>query len=80
MASNEKTGIIRTELGLKIAGTHITIYDVMDYVKGQYPANPSIGSKRATSKLAKKYPFFANLVKLFLDVFFLTSLQTRQPK
>jgi len=38
MASNEKTGIIRTERGLTIAGTRITIYDVMDYVKAQYPA------------------------------------------
>ncbi|NET61408.1 MAG: DUF433 domain-containing protein [Symploca sp. SIO2E6] len=29
--------IIQTERGLTIAGTRITIYDVMDYVKAQYP-------------------------------------------
>ncbi|MEG3896043.1 MULTISPECIES: DUF433 domain-containing protein [unclassified Microcoleus] len=35
--SNEKTAIIRTERGLTIAGTRITIYDIMDYVTAQYP-------------------------------------------
>ncbi|MEC4817092.1 MAG: DUF433 domain-containing protein [Scytonema sp. PMC 1069.18] len=35
--SNEQTGIIRTEWGLTIAGTRITLYDVMDYVMAQYP-------------------------------------------
>jgi uncharacterized protein (DUF433 family) len=30
--------IIRTERGLTIAGTRITIYDVMDYLKAQYPS------------------------------------------
>jgi uncharacterized protein (DUF433 family) len=37
VVSNENLGIIRTERGLTIAGTRITIYDVMDYVKNQYP-------------------------------------------
>ncbi|OUL32640.1 DUF433 domain-containing protein [Nostoc sp. 106C] len=36
--SNERSKIIRTERGLTIAGTRITIYDVMDYVTAQYPA------------------------------------------
>lgn len=36
-ASNEQTAIIRTERGLTIAGTRITLYDVMDYVTAQYP-------------------------------------------
>ncbi|WP_375499033.1 DUF433 domain-containing protein [uncultured Nostoc sp.] len=31
--SNEKARIIRTERGLTIAGTRITIYDVMDHLK-----------------------------------------------
>ncbi len=31
--SNEKSRIIRTERGLTIAGTRITIYDVMDHLK-----------------------------------------------
>lgn len=35
--SDETTTIIRTERGLTIAGTRITIYDVMDYLKAQYP-------------------------------------------
>lgn len=35
--SNEKATIIRTERGLTIAGTRITLYDVMDYVTAQYP-------------------------------------------
>ncbi|MBE9077867.1 DUF433 domain-containing protein [Romeria aff. gracilis LEGE 07310] len=36
--SNGKTTIIRTERGLTISGTRITLYDVMDYVVSQYPA------------------------------------------
>lgn len=36
-ASNERGAIVRTERGLTIAGTRITLYDVMDYVKAQYP-------------------------------------------
>ncbi len=35
--SNEKAEIIRTERGLSIGGTRITIYDIMDYVTAQYP-------------------------------------------
>lgn len=35
--SNEQKAIIRTERGLTIAGTRITIYDIMDYVTAQYP-------------------------------------------
>ena len=34
---NEQPAIIRTERGLSIAGTRITLYDVMDYLKAQYP-------------------------------------------
>lgn len=34
---NEQSAIIRTERGLTIAGTRITLYDVMDYVTAQYP-------------------------------------------
>ena len=35
--SNGQTSIIRTERGLTIAGTRITLYDVMDYITAQYP-------------------------------------------
>jgi uncharacterized protein (DUF433 family) len=34
---NDQSAIIRTERGLTIAGTRITLYDVMDYVTAQYP-------------------------------------------
>ena len=37
LASNKQTAIIRTERRLTIAGTRITLYDVMDYVTAQYP-------------------------------------------
>ncbi len=36
-ASNGQAAIIRTERGLTIAGTRITLYDVMDYLTAQYP-------------------------------------------
>ena len=35
--SNQPQAIIRTERGLTIVGTRITLYDVMDYVTAQYP-------------------------------------------
>lgn len=35
--SDGKATIIRTERGLTISGTRITLYDVMDYVMAQYP-------------------------------------------
>ena len=38
MASNRQAAIVRTERGLAIAGTRITLYDVMDYVMAQYPS------------------------------------------
>lgn len=34
---NGQPTVIRTERGLMIAGTRITLYDVMDYVTAQYP-------------------------------------------
>jgi len=37
LASNDQQAIIRTERGLTIAGTRITLYDVMDYVTEHYP-------------------------------------------
>jgi len=37
LASNGKAAIIRTERGLTIVGTRITLYDVMDFLKSQYP-------------------------------------------
>jgi len=35
---NGQAAIIRTERGLTIAGTRITLYDVMDYLKAEYPS------------------------------------------
>jgi uncharacterized protein (DUF433 family) len=35
--SNARVSIICTERGLTIAGTRITLYDVMDHLKAQYP-------------------------------------------
>ena len=36
-AANSQASIIRTDRGLTISGTRITLYDVMDYVTEQYP-------------------------------------------
>lgn len=35
--SNVQAAIIRTERGLTISGTRITLYDVIDFLKAQYP-------------------------------------------
>lgn len=37
LASTGQPLIIRTERGLSIAGSRITIYDVMDFLKANYP-------------------------------------------
>jgi uncharacterized protein (DUF433 family) len=37
LASNEQVIIIRTERGLTISGTRISLYDVIDFLKAQYP-------------------------------------------
>lgn len=37
-ASNSRSAIIRTERGLTITGTRITLYDLMDFLKADYPA------------------------------------------
>ena len=37
LVSNGQAAIIRTERGLTIVGTRITLYDVIDFVKAQYP-------------------------------------------
>ncbi|MGK7926723.1 MAG: DUF433 domain-containing protein [Spirulina sp.] len=34
---NETATIVRTERGLAISGTRITLYDIMDYLTAQYP-------------------------------------------
>ena len=36
--SDGQSMIIRTERGLTISGTRITLYDVMDYTNAQYPS------------------------------------------
>ncbi len=35
--TNDRASIIRTERGLTIAGTRLTLYDVMDRLKAGYP-------------------------------------------
>ena len=37
MISTSTPTVIRTERGLTIAGTRITLYDVMDYVTADWP-------------------------------------------
>lgn len=37
LVSNGHTAIIRTERGLTISGTRITLYDIMDYLRDRYP-------------------------------------------
>jgi uncharacterized protein (DUF433 family) len=37
LASSGQTAIIRTERGLTIAGTRISLYDVIDFLKAHYP-------------------------------------------
>ena len=36
--ANTEAAVVRTERGLTIAGTRITLYNIMDYVTAGYPA------------------------------------------
>ncbi len=36
-ASNKQASIIRTERGLTIAGTRLSVYEVLDFLKAEYP-------------------------------------------
>lgn len=35
--NNQQMTVVRTSRGLSIAGTRITLYDIMDYVKAEWP-------------------------------------------
>jgi len=37
--ANSQTTVVRTDRGLSISGTRITLYDVMDYVTAGWPAH-----------------------------------------
>ena len=44
--SNEQATIIRTERGLTIVGTRISLYDVIDFLRADYsPKNSSIATQ-----------------------------------
>lgn len=49
--SNGQVSIIRTERGLTIARTRITLYDVIDYLKAQYP--PSLFVIRSILRMVR---------------------------
>ncbi|MGA9380819.1 MAG: DUF433 domain-containing protein [Phormidium sp.] len=56
-ASNKEPAIVRTERGLTIADTRITLYDVMDYLTAGYPAKLireklSLSDRQITSALS----------------------------
>jgi uncharacterized protein (DUF433 family) len=39
VVANGQTTVVRTDRGLSISGTRITLYDVMDYVTAGWPAH-----------------------------------------
>lgn len=58
LASGRQATIIRTERGLTISGTRITLYDVMDYLKAQYPSKlirEKLGLNDEQIRLALEY-------------------------
>jgi uncharacterized protein (DUF433 family) len=50
MAPNKQPMIVRTERGLTLSGTRITLYDVMDYTTAQYPSKFIQGLFNLTDK------------------------------
>lgn len=49
---DNRPAITRTERGLTIAGTRISLYDVMDFLKAQYPKNSKISYTFAQLKIS----------------------------
>ena len=76
--SNGQAVIIRTERGLTIVGTRITLYDVIDFVKAQYPPKLIRDKLNLTDKQVSAALSYIEANHTQVEVEYQEVLQTRE--
>lgn len=76
--SNEQTAIIRTERGLTIAGSRATLYDVMDFLKAQYPPKLIRDKFNLTNEQLDAALSYLEVNRVQLEAEYLEVLATRE--
>ena len=76
--SNGQPTVIRTERGLSIAGTRITLYDVMDYVTAGWPPQLIRDRLDLTDQQITEVIAYIDLHRAEVEAEYQTVLQTAQ--
>ncbi|NES81429.1 MAG: DUF433 domain-containing protein [Moorea sp. SIO2B7] len=77
-APTQQTAIIRTERGLTIAGTRISLYDVIDFLKAQYPPKLIRDKFNLTNAQIEAALSYIEVNQTQVEVEYQEVLQTRQ--
>lgn len=78
LVSNEQTAIIRTERGLTIAGSRVALYDVMDFLKAQYPPKLIRDKFNLTNEQIDAALSYLEVNRIQLEAEYLEVLATRE--
>lgn len=76
--ANEHPTMIRTERGLSIAGTRITVYDVMEYVTAGWPPQLIRARLDLTDQQMTEVMSYIDLHRAEVEAEYQTVLQTAQ--
>ena len=76
--SNSQVGIVRTERGLTIAGTRTSLYDVIDFLKAQYPPKLIRDTLNLTDAQVKAALSYIEANQLQVDAEYREVLRTRE--
>lgn len=76
--ANEHPTMIRTERGLSIAGTRITVYDVMEYVTAEWPPQLIRARLDLTDQQMTDVMSYIDLHRAEVEAEYQTVLQTAQ--
>lgn len=74
----QQTAIIRTERGLTIKGTRVSLYDVIDFLKAQYPPKLIRDKFNLTDVQIEAALFYIEVNKTQIEVEYQEVLQTRE--
>ncbi len=78
LVSKGQSTIIRTERGLTIVGSRITLYDVMDFLKAQYPPKLIRDKFNLTDEQINAALSYMEVNRTQLEVEYEEVLQTRE--
>ncbi|MDJ0688104.1 MAG: DUF433 domain-containing protein [Xenococcaceae cyanobacterium MO_188.B32] len=76
--SNKQSEIIRTERGLTISGTRITLYDVMDFLKVEYPPRLIRDKFNLTDRQINAALFYIEANRSEVEIEYQEVLKTRE--